>query len=261
MAVTLAIDVDGLDLSRLSQSEVKELLRLAEQVSTYERQRQFFRLFPDENGTGPDGQVIHSRHKYPKHLEFFEAGATYRERCFLAANRVGKTVSGAYEVSCHLTGLYPDWWHGCRFSTPVRFWAAGKTNETTRDIVQAALLGDIAYQGQRKVVSGTGLVPGYLLGSVTWKQGVADLVDTIKVKHVSGRWSTLGVKSYQQGRGAFEGTAQHGIWLDEEPPIEIYGECLTRTATVNGVVMITFTPLDGVSETVMQFLPKNQRTQ
>ena len=259
--MTLAIDVDGLDLSRLSQSEVNELLRLAEQVSTYERQQQFFRYFPDEDGVGPDGQIIHAREKYPKHLEFFGSGATYRERCFLAANRVGKTVSGAYEVSCHLTGLYPDWWHGRRFNTPVRFWAAGKTNETTRDIVQAALLGDIAYQGQRKVVSGTGLVPGYLLGSVTWKQGVADLVDTIKVKHVSGRWSTLGVKSYQQGRGAFEGTAQHGIWLDEEPPIDIYGECLTRTATVSGIVMITFTPLEGLSETVMQFLPKNQRTQ
>lgn len=260
--MTLAIDVDGLDLSRLSQSEVNELLRLAEQVSTYERQRQFFRLFPDEDGTGPDGQVIHARHKYPKHLEFFEAGARYRERCAMAANRVGKTFGmGGFETACHLTGLYPDWWPGRRFTGPVRFWAAGKTNETTRDIVQAALLGDIAYRGQRKIVTGTGLVPGYLLGSMTWKQGVADLVDTIKVKHASGRWSTLGVKSYQQGRGAFEGTAQHGIWLDEEPPIEIYGECLTRTATVNGIVMITFTPLEGLSETVMQFLPQNQRTQ
>lgn len=166
---------------------------------------------------------------------------------------------GGYETACHLTGLYPDWWPGRRFSGPVRFWAAGKTNETTRDIVQSALLGEVAYRGQRKIVTGTGLVPGYLLGSLTWKQGVADLIDTIKVKHASGRWSTLGIKSYQQGRGSFEGTAQHGIWLDEEPPIDIYGECLTRTATVNGIVMITFTPLTGLSETVMQFLPKEQR--
>ena len=260
--MTLAIDVDGLDLSRLSQSEIQELVRLAEQVSTYERQRQFFRLFPDEDSVSPDGQIIHARHRYPKHLEFFEAGARYRERCAMAANRVGKTYGmGGYETACHLTGLYPDWWPGRRFDKPVRFWAAGKTNETTRDIVQSALLGDIAYQGQRKVVSGTGLVPGYLLGAPTWKQGVADLVDTIKVKHVSGRWSTLGIKSYQQGRGSFEGTAQHGIWLDEEPPIEIYGECLTRTATTGGIVMITFTPLTGLSETVMQFLPQDQRTQ
>ncbi len=31
-------------------------------------------------------------------------------------------------------GRYPDWWEGRRFSGPVRAWAAGKTNETTRDV-------------------------------------------------------------------------------------------------------------------------------
>jgi len=31
------------------------------------------------------------RELYPKHLEFFRAGIEHRERCFLAANRVGKT--------------------------------------------------------------------------------------------------------------------------------------------------------------------------
>ena len=49
--------------------------------------------------TESDGSVIHARHKYAKHLEFFEAGAKYRERCFMAANRVGKTLgAGGYET-------------------------------------------------------------------------------------------------------------------------------------------------------------------
>ncbi len=68
-------------------------------------------------------------------------------------------------------------------------------------------------------------------------------------------WSTLGFKSYQQGRGSFEGTALHGIWLDEEPPEDVYGECLIRTATTDGIVMLTFTPLAGMSEVVMSFMP------
>ena len=134
-------------------------------------------------------------------------------------------------------------------------WAAGKTNETTRDIVQAKLFGEVAWSGGRKTVTGTGLIPGDLIGDITWKQGVSDLIDTAKVKHISGGWSAVGLKSYQQGRGSFEGTEQHGIWLDEEAPMEIYGECLIRTATTNGLVMMTFTPLDGMTETVMQFLP------
>ena len=234
----------------------KVALLLAEKQKRY-RQRQFFRLFPDEDAAQPDGSVIYARHRYPKHMELFEAGAIYRERCFMAANRVGKTFGGgAYETTCHLTGLYPAWWQGKRFKSPVRWWAAGKTNETTRDIVQTALLGEIAYEGSRKTVTGTGVIPGTLVGSITWKQGVQDLVDTVRIKHVSGRWSTLGLKSYQQGRGSFEGTAQHGAWLDEEPPLDIYGECLVRTATTGGLILLTFTPLEGHSETVMQFLPK-----
>jgi phage terminase large subunit-like protein len=101
----------------------------------------------------------------------------------------------------------------------------------------------------------TGVIPGHAFGSLTWKQGVSDLVDTIKVRHASGGWSTLGLKSYQQGRGSFEGTSLHGIWLDEEPPMDVYGECLIRTATTDGIVMLTFKPLAGMSEVVMGFLP------
>jgi phage terminase large subunit-like protein len=225
-----------------------------------EGQQLFYKLFPDEDTVQRDGSIIYARDKYAKHLEFFEAGAEFRERCALAANRVGKTFAmGGFETACHLTGQYPDWWMGRRFARPVRFWAAGKTNETTRDIVQATLLGEISHQGGRKGFTGTGVIPGATLGKLTWKQGVQDLLDTIKVRHVSGGWSMLGLKSYQQGRGSFEGTAQHGIWLDEEPPMDIYGECIIRTATTNGIVMLTFTPLEGLSEVVLQFMPKEMR--
>ncbi len=219
-------------------------------------ERLFYRLFPATDRVQLDGTTIHARAKYAKHLEFFEAGAKYRERCFMAANRVGKTLgAGGFESAAHLTGQYPKGWPGRRFDKPVRWWAAGKTYDTTRDIVQSALLGAVTRTGKRGI-DGTGVVPGNALGSVTWRQGVNDLVDTIKVRHVSGGWSTLGFKSYNQGRGSFEGTAQHGIWLDEEPPLDVYGECLIRTATTNGIIMLTFTPLDGLSEVVMSFLPE-----
>lgn len=178
----------------------------------------------------------------------------------MAANRIGKTEAGAFEATLHLTGLYPHWWEGKRFDQPIKMWAAGKTNETTRDIVQAKLLGDITGKGtQDKNVTGTGMLPGDCIGAISWKQGVPDLVDTVKIKHVSGGWSKLGLKSYQQGRGSFEGTEQDAIWLDEEPPADIYGECLIRTATTQGVVYLTFTPLEGMSETVMSFLPKEYK--
>ena len=218
--------------------------------------RKFFTFYQD------DGPL--ARHLYPKHLEFFAAGAHYRERCFMAANRVGKTEGGGgYEIPCHLTSLYPHWWEGRVWDRPTMCWAAGKTNETTRDIIQRKLLGKIVGAGtSNKGVDGTGLILGDHLGRPTWKQNVADFVDTIPVWHAaSQRWSTLGFKSYQQGRGSFEGTEQDVIWLDEECPADIYGECLIRTAGVvgvsgsGGVVILTYTPLDGLTEVTLSFMP------
>ena len=145
------------------------------------------------------------------------------------------------------------------FHPSIRAWAAGKTNETTRDIVQTTLLGEIAFPEGDKGFTGTGLIPGATIGKRTWKQGVQDLADTVKIKHVSGGWSTLGLQSYQQGRGSFEGTAQHLIWADEECPLDVYGEMLIRTATTNGLVLLTFTPLEGLTQTVLQFVPADQR--
>jgi phage terminase large subunit-like protein len=90
---------------------------------------------------------------------------------------------------------------------------------------------------------------------------VDDLTDTVKVQHKSGGWSTLGMKSYEQGRGSFEGTSQHVIWFDEEVTMDIYGEGLIRTMTTNGIVVLTFTPLQGVTETVQQFQHASSRPQ
>ena len=245
-----------------TKEDLVAYLEVLEEIERRSRQRTFYRMYPTQDIGSPDGTVgFFARHKYPKHMEFFAAGAEYRERCFMAANRVGKTFgAGGYETACHLTGLYPQWWPGRRFKRPVRWWAAGKTNETTRDIVQTTLLGGVAQRGGRKHFEGTGVIPGDKLGPPpAWKQGVTDLADTIRIRHASGGWSVLGFKSYQQGRGSFEGTAQDGVWLDEEPPADVYGECIIRTATTNGIVLLTFTPLEGMSDVVMSFLPKEMQ--
>jgi len=193
-----------------------------------------------------------ARKHYPRHLEFFAAGAQHRERCFLAANRVGKTEGvGAYELSLHLTGRYPVWWVGRRFTCPISAWAAGDTSKTTRDIIQRTLLGPVGSYG-------TGMLPADSIVNQTSKPGVPDAVETVYVAHVSGGTSEIGLKSYDQGRASFQGTSKHVIWLDEEPSFDIYCEGLTRTMATStfegGIVVCTFTPLLGMSETVRYFL-------
>jgi hypothetical protein len=43
----------------------------------------------------------------------------HRERCFMAAKCVGKSVVGVYETTVHLTRDYPPWWEGRRFGRLV----------------------------------------------------------------------------------------------------------------------------------------------
>lgn len=182
-------------------------------------------------------------------MEFFGAGLTHRERLMCAANRVGKTEGvGGYEAVLHLTGQYPEWWTGRRFPKAIRAWAAGDTSKTVREIIQHKLLGP---PGQW----GTGLIPGDSIERVVRASGVPDTAEIIYVKHATGGISPLVMKSYDQRREAFQGTEQDLIWLDEEPPMDIYTECLLRTMTNNGLVMVTFTPLQGMSEVVLTFLP------
>jgi len=159
--------------------------------------------------------------------------------------------------------MYPDWWKGRRFNRPIQVWAAGKTAETTRDIVQGKLLGKLSrLPGEDKTTVlglGTGLVPRAAIIDTSPKSGISDAIDTAWIQHVSGRPSTLGFKSYGKDRDSFEGTEKDLIWLDEEPPADVYDECGIRLMAVkpgepNGLMLVTFTPLKGYSEVVKSFL-------
>ena len=229
--------------SSRSRAENEMLAEMLTELENRKKYNQINNFFADG---GP-----HPREQYHKHLEFFRDGNQYRERLLMAANRVGKTICGGYESAVHLTGDYPHWWEGRRFDRPISMWAAGITNETTRDVVQFTMMGafnDI----------GTGMIPRDKIASSTNKRGVAQAIETVRVNHASGGESVLGFKSYNQGRDTFQGTSKDIIWLDEEAPFDVYNECLIRTATTNGLIYTTFTPLMGLSEMVMSFLPDMQ---
>jgi phage terminase large subunit-like protein len=229
-------------VAALERAAVKSLPR--DDMSGFSRNK-LRSMFPD--------QGHYRRELYPRHIAFLTAGATLRERLFMAANRTGKTETGAFEMACHLTGRYPEWWRGKRFSDGLQAWACGSTNQTTRDIVQEKLLGP-------EGAHGTGMIPAEAIVQITHKPGLTNAADTVFVNHVSGKLSQVGFKSYESGRKVFEGTAKQVFWLDEESPFDIYLECLYRTATTGGVLYTTFTPLSGMSDVVKSFLePENDQ--
>ncbi len=211
----------------------------------HESRRRIFALYPD---AGPLRREL-----YPRHLEFFAAGAEHMQRAFIAANRTGKTTAAGYELVCHLTGQYPVWWQGRHYARPCVAWAAGVDIKSVRETVQATLFGPPGEWG-------TGLIPGdSIVGDPSTGRGVADTIDQAIVRHASGGSSRLTLKTYEQKREAFQGAKIDVGWCDEEPDQPVYSEFLTRLMSTvpgepNGVMMCTFTPLKGVSEVVQYFL-------
>lgn len=192
---------------------------------------------------------------YAKQRAFHAAGAVHRERLLMAGNQLGKTFCGAAEAAIHLTGQYPDWWEGRRFDRPVRAWAGSKTGEVTRDGVQRYLIGEPKDESQW----GTGMIPADALQDWSRRQGVADSLDSAVIKHASGGTSTLGFKSYDQGRQKWQSETLDFVWFDEECPLDIYMEGLTRTNATGGMTFMTFTPLMGMSDVVSMFLNEDER--
>jgi len=195
--------------------------------------------------------------KKPWQLDFHNLGSTHKERMIIAANGTGKSISGAYETALHLTGLYPDWWEGYRFKRAPKFWVGSITNEIQRDYIQTLLIGPDLNDGL-----GQGFVPKERIsGKIHVRQcGLNGVVDTFRVKHVSGGTSVCQMKTYEQGWRKWQASAPDGIWLDEEPDEnvsdqkDIFTEVQTRLVRTSGILYVTFTPLLGMTTLTDHFL-------
>jgi phage terminase large subunit-like protein len=184
---------------------------------------------------------------YTKQAEFHALGAAIRERLLMAGNQLGKTLGAGFEVAMHLTGKYPLWWVGRTWDRPIVAWVASETMEVSRDAAQRILLGRAEQRGE-------GAIPGADILEMSAYPNVKDAISIAKVRHVSGGVSTVIFKSYDQGRKRFQGDTIDIFWPDEEPPQDIYTEGLTRTNATGGMVLMTFTPLLGMSQVVKRFL-------
>lgn len=172
-------------------------------------------------------------------------------------HNTGKSFCVGYEAACHLTGWYPEWWEGRRWNRPVVGWVAGEDAKALRESLEPTMFGPAEARG-------TGLIPERSIERIRPRGGVPDAVDFALIRYRdSTAFSRIVVKSYDQQRESFQGARVDFVMLDEEPPLPIYTEALTRTMATkpgeeNGIVMCAFTPLKGVSDTVLMYLPGGQ---
>ena len=185
-------------------------------------------------------------------------GRPAQQRLVMCGNKVGKTFGAAMEVAIHATGLYPDWWKGTRYISPPEILVCGLTNDSVRDLGQRELLGDPT---DEKAL-GTGAIPKLKIGKRRPKTGVPNAYDSVRVAHVSGAWSRIYFRAYEQGWKKFQGIAFEFCWPDEEPPIEIWSQLIRAgLARRNATILCTMTPEEGMTEVVTGFTDNLQRGQ
>ena len=114
-------------------------------------------------------------------------------------------------------------------------WAVSLSQQVQRDVAQAKILS---------------YLPKSWIADITMLSGRKDspaggVIDQIKIKNVYGGISTLGFKSCDQGREKFQGSSLDFVWFDEEPPRDVYEECLMRVMDRRGDIFGTMTPLKG----------------
>lgn len=229
-----------------------QLLNIARAIQSFSEHKKYNLIDSIFPLTGP-----FSRFKYHKHWKFFKAGLTHRFRVLGGGNGSGKSFTGATELAYHMTGDYPEGWEGCAFKKAIKVWVVCESGSLWRDSMQQALLGSVGEE------LGTGLIRKDFLHDTKSMPGVPGAIGQIQTKHKKGGISSVTVKTFEMGRNQFQAATLDLIIFDEEPPEEIYSECITRLRGVKGIkepgkCMMLFTPLKGLTEVVMRYLPNGR---
>src|SRR5262245_54414794 len=219
-----------------------KLLKLARQALTSSEFRKKFSLI---DFWGP-------AQFYEPQLKFFADGARYHQRLLRGGNQVGKSFACAFEVALHLTGQYPTWWQGRRFSKPTRGWVIGPTAQLVRDGPQRQLC---SRQGE----FGTGTIGlANFASKPVMIPGGTGGIDTLTTHHaidgVRSGLSTATFKSFEMRAEKLQAESVDWIWIDERCSEQIYSELLARTTATDGIVFMSYTPLKGGGELSYRFL-------
>ena len=179
-----------------------------------------------------DGEKLNGYNKCKRHkkqIAFHKCKK--RNRWVFGGNRSGKTECGAVKCLWLLRGIHPY----RKNRQNVFGWAVSLSTQVQRDVAQAKILN---------------YLPKSWIADITMLSGRKDspaggVIDQIKINNVFGGISTLGFKSCDQGREKFQGSSLDFVWFDEEPPRDIYEECLMRVMDRRGDIFGTMTPLKG----------------
>jgi phage terminase large subunit-like protein len=149
--------------------------------------------------------------------------STAKGKLYIGGNRSGKTVGGGTEAVMRLTGK-----HRYRSDLPI-------------GVVRGRMVTVDIEEGIKKIAIPEILkwMPSRYLQDGSWDKSYDKQSRTLTLTN----GSSLEFMSYEQAVEKFAGTSRHFVWFDEEPPKEIFSECMMRLVDTDGDWWITMTPL------------------
>lgn len=149
--------------------------------------------------------------------------ASHLEKLYIGGNRSGKTVANVAEQAMWLTGEHP--YRDDIPPPPIRGRAVAVDIE---DGIKKIMLPELVKWIPMKYLINNSFEDSYDRQSRTLNLNNGSFVELM---------------SYEQDVEKFAGTSRHYVAFDEEPPEEIYNECLMRLVDTNGSYWISMTPL------------------
>lgn len=160
---------------------------------------------------------------YKPHLsqeKFHTAQA--KEKLYIGGNRSGKTVAGVLEMV---------------------MWACGehKFRETPKPPCRLRAVAVDIEDGIKKILipEFQKWVPVKYLRNGSWDDSYDRQARILRLNN----GSFIEFMSFEQDVEKFAGTSRHAIFFDEEPPEDIFNECLMRLVDTDGSYWISMTPL------------------
>ena len=164
-----------------------------------------------------------------KQLDFHKCKK--RIRWVFGGNRTGKTECGAVEVVWMARGIHP--YRENRKNTEG--WVVSLSRDVQREVAQRKILKYLSEEWIEDIVMNSGRADCPETG----------VIDCITVRNVFGGLSRIWFKSCEMGRAKFQGASLDYVWFDEEPPEDIFDECMMRVVDKKGDIFATMTPLLG----------------
>lgn len=166
---------------------------------------------------------MHGYVPHDKQVQFHSASS--RHRLYIGGNRSGKTTGGVLEDLWWLTGKHPY-------------------RKTPEGGIRGRIVGVDFINGIEKILKPELMrwVPVSLLRDNNW----SDSYDTLERTLHFANGSFVEFMSYDQKLDKFAGTSRHFVHFDEEPPQDIYTECLLRLLDTKGSWWMTLTPVQGM---------------